>query len=93
MQNPFESIQVELQEIKVLVHKLLNPKDDISQKMYTINEAAEIIRASRQTVKNHIDAGLIKATRKGENGNYLIHHSELFNSLNEVKSNKYKRKA
>ncbi|GEC72148.1 Helix-turn-helix domain-containing protein [Flavobacterium flevense] len=93
MQNPFESIQSELKEIKVLVTQLLEPKDDLSQKMYTINEAAKIQRCSRQTIKNRINSGFIKASRKGKNGNYLIKHHELFNSLDEVKSLKYKRQA
>ncbi len=90
MQNPFESIQVELVEIKSLVTKLLNkPKEDNSNKLYTIKEAASLLKVDRQTVRNHINRGNIKATFIGRR--ILIPHAELFDSLNEVKSIKYKR--
>ena len=90
MQNPFESIQVELVEIKSLVRQLLNkPKEDTSNKLYTIKEAASLLKVDRQTVRNHINRGTIKATFIGRR--ILIPHKELFNSLHEVKSIKYKR--
>ncbi len=90
MQNPFESIQVELVEIKSLVTQLLSkPEEDYSNKLYTIKEAASLLKVDRQTVRNHINRGNIKATFIGRR--ILIPHAELFDSLNEVKSIKYKR--
>ncbi len=90
MQNPFENIQVELVEIKSLVTQLLNkPEEDYSNKLYTIKEAASLLKVDRQTVRNHINRGKIKATFIGRR--ILIPHVELFDSLNEVKSIKYKR--
>jgi excisionase family DNA binding protein len=92
MQNPFETIQLELKELKGLVTQLLTkPKEDLSQKRYTIKEAAELFNVDAQTVRNHIERGNIKATFIGRR--ILIAHDELFGSLNEVKSLKYKRQA
>ena len=90
MQNPFDII---LEEIKVLNSKLdtliLKPKEDLSNKRYSIKEAAEILGVIPLTVRNHIKNGNIKAERFGRK--YYILHSELFDALNEVKSLKYKR--
>ncbi len=90
MNNPFENIQGELTEIKNLVTKLLNkPEEDLSNKLYTLNEAADLLKVDRQTVRNHIDRGTINATFIGRR--ILIPHRELFDSLNDVKSIKYRR--
>ncbi len=90
MNNPFENIQGELTEIKNLVTQLLNkPEENLSNKLYTLNEAAGLLKVDRQTVRNHIDRGTITATFIGRR--ILISHNELFDSLNEVKSIKYKR--
>jgi len=90
MQNKFEIIIPDLEEVKGLLHQLLNkPEEDLSNKMYTIKEAAKLLRVDRQTVRNHIDRGTINATFIGRR--ILIPHMELFNALNEVKSIKYKR--
>lgn len=90
MNNPFENIQGELTEIKNLVTQLLNkPEENLSNKLYTLNEAADILKVDRQTVRNHIDRGTINATFIGRR--ILIAHNVLFDALNEVKSIKYKR--
>lgn len=90
MQNKFEIIIPELEEVKDLLLQLLNqPEKDLSNKMYTIKEAAKLLRVDRQTVRNHIDRGNISATFIGRR--ILIQHVELFDSLNQVKSLKYKR--
>jgi excisionase family DNA binding protein len=92
MQNPFETIQLELAELKGLVIQLLTkPKEDLSQKRYTVKEAAKLFNVDTQTVRNHIERGNIKATIIGRR--ILISHDQLFGSLNEVKSLKYKRQA
>ncbi|MFL0143645.1 helix-turn-helix domain-containing protein [Tenacibaculum maritimum] len=90
MNNPFETIHSEITELKDLVIQLLNkPKEDLSNKLYTINEAATLLRVDRQSIRNYIDKGHIKATFIGRR--ILIPHNELYDSLNEVKSLKYKR--
>ena len=90
MQNPFELLQ---QEIGVLNRKLdtliSKPKEDLSNKRYSIKEAAKILGVIPLTIRNHIKNGNIKAERLGRK--YYILHSELFDALNEVKSLKYKR--
>ncbi|CAA9202214.1 helix-turn-helix domain-containing protein [Flavobacterium collinsii] len=93
LQNPFDAIQLELKELKGLVTQLLTkPKEDLSNKRYTVKEAAKFFSVDTQTVRNHIKRGNIKAEKIGER-RVLIAHNELFGSLNEVKSLKYKRQA
>jgi excisionase family DNA binding protein len=90
MNNPFEIIQGDLAEIKTLVNQLLRtPKKELSNKQYTIKEAAALLKVDKQTIRNHITRGNIKANYIGRR--ILIAHSELFDALNEVKSIKYKR--
>ncbi|MBT9187769.1 helix-turn-helix domain-containing protein [Zobellia russellii] len=90
MNNPFETLHSDIIELKGMVTKLLNqPAEDYTSKWYSINEAAELLKVDRQTIRNHIDKGNIKASYIGRR--ILIVHSELFDSLNEVKSIKYKR--
>lgn len=90
MKNPFEPLYNDMAEIKGLVHQLLSkPEEKLSNKLYTLNEAADILKVDRQTIKNHIDRGNLKATKISNR--FRIAHNELFNSLNEVKSIKYKR--
>ncbi|AIN72037.1 conserved hypothetical protein [Flavobacterium psychrophilum] len=90
--NPFDSIQIELNEIKVLLKEISSkPSEDLTSKLYTVSEAASILKIDKQTVSNHILKGNIKATKIGRR--ILLTHSELFDSLNEVKSLKYKRQA
>ncbi|MDN3619403.1 helix-turn-helix domain-containing protein [Polaribacter undariae] len=85
-----EPLHNEIAELKGLVLKLLHkPEEDLSSKLYTLNEASNIFKVDRQTVRNHIDRGTINATFIGRR--ILIPHDQLFNSLNEVKSIKYKR--
>ncbi|RXG30680.1 helix-turn-helix domain-containing protein [Leeuwenhoekiella marinoflava] len=90
MNNPFEPLHNEIIELKSLVLQLLHkPEEDLSNKLYTLNEASDILKVDRQTVRNHIDRGTINATFIGRR--ILIPHNELFDALNEVKSIKYKR--
>lgn len=90
MENPFLPITKELKEVKNLLHELLRkPKEDLSNKLYTVKEAADLFKVDEQTVRNKIKRGEIKATKFG--GLTRIYHYEIFNSLEEVKSIKYKR--
>ena len=70
--------------------KLLSEKkEDLSNKRYSIKEAAEALGVFPTTIRNHIKKGNIKAEQLGRK--YFISHDELYDSLNEVKSLKYKR--
>ena len=71
------------------VELLSKPKEDLSNKRYSIKESAKILDVIPLTIRNHIKSGTIKAERFGRK--YYILHSELFGALNEVKSLKYKR--
>lgn len=90
MSNPFETIDKRLSNIESLLVDIKHkPKEDLSNKRYSIKEAAEILGVIPLTIRNHIKGGNIKAERLGRK--YYILHSELFDALNEVKSLKYKR--
>lgn len=94
MTNPFEELHNEIKGVSNLVQTLINKQqEDLETKFYTLQEAAEILRLSVQSISNKIDSGSIKAfkTETNKRSKYLIPHAELFNSLNEVKSLKYKR--
>lgn len=90
MNNPFESLQKEIIELKSLVSKLVEkPQKDLSKKLYSLNEASVIYTVDRQTVRNHIKNGKINATIIGSR--IFIRHSEIYDENGEVKPIKYKR--
>lgn len=90
MKNPFETIDFRLSNIETLLLDIKHkPTEDLSDKRYTIKEAAELLKVIPLTIRNHIRKGNIRAERLGRK--YYILHSELYNALNEVKSLKYKR--
>ncbi len=90
MENPFTSLEKRLSNIEdILLDIKHTPKEDLSNKRYSIKESAELLGVIPLTIRNHIKNGNIKAERLGRK--YYILHSELFNALNEVKSLKYKR--
>jgi len=94
MTNPFEELKNEIKGVSILVQTLITKQqEELENKLYTKQEAAKILRVDTQTIKNRIDSGSIKAFKSETNkrSKILIPHSELFNSLNEVKSIKYKR--
>lgn len=88
--NPFEQLFAEIRSLQSDVNDLKElSKEDLSQKLYTKKEAASILKVSEQTISNYIREGIIKAEIIGRR--VRIYHYELFNSLEEVKSLKYKR--
>ena len=90
MSNPFKTIDVRLSNIETLLLDIKHkPKEDLSNKRYSIKEASKILGVIPLTIRNHIKNGNIKAERFGRK--YYILHSALYNALNEVKSLKYKR--
>jgi len=90
MNNPFETLDKRLSNIEdILLDIKHKPKEDLSNKRYSIKEASKILGVIPLTIRNHIKNSNIKAERLGRK--YYILHSELFDALNEVKSLKYKR--
>lgn len=90
MNNPFETLDKRLSNIEdILLDIKHKSKEDYSNKRYSIKEASEILCVIPLTIRNHIKNGNIKAEKFGRK--YYILHSELYNSLAEVKSLKYKR--
>jgi len=92
--NVLDEILKEQKEQRELMGKMFSFlfaqfEEDLSDKRYSIKEAAEILGVIPLTIRNHIRSGNIKAEKLGRK--YLIKHSELFDALNEVKSLKYKR--
>lgn len=90
MNNPFEALDKRLSNIEsILLDIKHKPKENLSNKRYTIKEASEILGVIPLTVRNHIKSGNIKAKKLGRK--YYIAHNDLFDALGEVKSLKYKR--
>ena len=90
MSNPFEILNKRLSNIEsILLDLKQKPKEDTSNKRYSIKEAAKILDVIPLTIRNHIKNGTIKAQKLGRK--YYILHSELYDAFDEVKSIKYKR--
>ena len=67
-----------------LIEKRESKKGD-----YTVEEAAERLRVSKQTIRNYISDGLIEA--KKFKRRVLINKHHLEENLESIKSKKYKR--
>lgn len=92
MTNPFETIHSEIQEVKNLITCIINQKkEEELDKFYTIEEAAKLLKLTKQSILIKIRKGIIKAYELNPGDKKLIPYSEIFNKLNEVKSLKYKR--
>ena len=92
MDNPFLQLSNRFGELETKIDQLLNrPKEDLSNKLYTVKEASILFKVTELTVRNKIKSGELKAFKIGDS--VRIKHTEIFNSLQEVKSIKYKRKA
>ena len=90
--NPFKTIQSEIQEVKNLITCIINQKKkEELDKFYTIEEAAKLLKYSKQSINIKIKKGIIKAYELSPGEKKLIPYSEIYNSLHEVKSIRYKR--
>ncbi|CEN39307.1 helix-turn-helix domain-containing protein [Capnocytophaga cynodegmi] len=88
--NPFQAIFDELEEVKRILYSIQKqPELELQKKFYSIKEVSEILKLDYQTVRAHILKGNIRAEQIGRY--YRISHLDLINSLNNVKSIKYKR--
>ncbi len=90
MNNPFKAIDDRLSNIETLLLDIKHePKENQSNKRYSIKEASDILGVIPLTIRNHIKNGTIKAEKLGRK--YFIKHTDLYDAFNEVKSVKYKR--
>lgn len=88
--NPFHSILNELLEVKELLYSIKDkPELELKNKFYSVKEAAGVLQLDCQTIRSYISKGTLKAEKVGRI--YRIKHFDLMDSLNDVKSLKYKR--
>lgn len=90
MTNPFEVFDSRLSNIESLLREI-KEKTESEQKDENLSpeQVAKILLVSTQSVYKYIREGNLKAKRKGRG--YLINRKDLDESLNEVKTLKYKR--
>lgn len=79
------AINKRINPLKELIFSKLNPQ----KKNVTVKEAAKMLNVTELTVRNYVKQGKIKAKKIGRR--IVINLESLENSLNEVKSLKYKR--
>jgi len=90
MKNPFEAIDVRLSNIETLLLDIKHkPKEKEKPENYTVKEASQLLKVSEQSVHNYIKKGFIPAQKLGRI--LLIKRIDLEQSLNDVKSLRYKR--
>lgn len=78
-------INKRINPLKELIYSKLNPQ----KKNVTVKEAAKMLNVTELTVRNYVKQGKIQAKKIGRR--IVINLESLENSLNEVKSLKYKR--
>lgn len=90
MNNPFEIIEKRLSNIENLLLDIKHkPTEEESAENLTVKEASELLKVSEQSIHNYIKKGFLPAQKVGRI--LLIKRSDIDNSLQEVKSLKYKR--
>lgn len=88
--NPFETINQELSEIKNILLEIKDkPIKDKLPENYSVQTVSKIIGCSDLTTYSLIKRGLIPASKIGRK--YLIKRENLENALTEYKSLKYRR--
>jgi len=90
MQNPFETIEQRLSNIESLLLDIKHkPIEEEKTENLTVKEAAELLKVSEQSIHNYIKRGFLPAQKVGRI--LLIKRIDVEQSLQEVKSLKYKR--
>ncbi|WP_299135202.1 helix-turn-helix domain-containing protein [uncultured Tenacibaculum sp.] len=79
------AVSVRINSLEDLIQKKLNPKKE----NVTVKEAAKRLNVSELTVRNYIKKGIIEASKIGRR--IVINLESLENTLQEVKSLKYRR--
>ncbi len=90
MNNPFEIIEQRLSNIENLLLDIKHkPIEEDKAENLTVKEAAELLKVSEQSIHNYIKRGFLPAQKVGRI--LLIKRIDIEQSLQEVKSLKYKR--
>lgn len=90
MNNPFEIIEQRLSNIENLLLDIKHkPMEEEKAENLTVKEAAELLKVSEQSIHNYIKRGFLPAQKVGRI--LLIKRIDVEQSLQEVKSLKYKR--
>lgn len=90
MNNPFEIIEQRLSNIENLLLDIKHkPAEEDKTENLTVKEASELLKVSEQSIHNYIKRGFLPAQRVGRI--LLIKRIDVEQSLQEVKSLKYKR--
>lgn len=90
MNNPFEIIEQRLSNIENLLLDIKHkPIEEDKTEHLTVKEAAELLKVSEQSIHNYIKRGFLPAQKVGRI--LLIKRIDVEQSLQEVKSLKYKR--
>lgn len=64
-------------------------RDKPEKQFVTIKEAADLLRVSKQTIRNYISKGIIDSKKIGRK--LLVNKQSIMKNLEKVKSIKYKR--
>lgn len=90
MSNPFEAINERLSNIETLLLDIKHkPIEEEKSENLTVKETAELLKVSEQSVHNYIKRGSLPAQKVGRI--LLIKRTDIDQSLQEVKSLKYRR--
>ncbi|MFY7666774.1 helix-turn-helix domain-containing protein [Flavobacterium sp.] len=90
MNNPFEIIEQRLSNIENLLLDIKHkPTEEDKAENLTVKEASELLKVSEQSIHNYIKRGFLPAQKVGRI--LLIKRIDVEQSLQEVKSLKYKR--
>ena len=79
------SIAKKINPLRDFINKKLNPQ----KKNVTVKEAAKMLNVTELTIRNYVKNGKIQASKIGRR--IVINLESLENSLEEVKSLKYRR--
>lgn len=90
MENPFAQIEGRLNNIESLLLEIrTKTTEEPKPENLTIDEVAEILKVSKQSVYAYIRKGFVKAKKIGRI--YLISRADLDEATRETKSLRYQR--
>lgn len=90
--NPFQNIDQRLTNIESLLLELKHSNQPIKkEENLTVDEVAEFLKVSKQSVYSYIKKGTLKAKRV--NRSFLISRADLEEATKDVKSLKYQRES
>ena len=89
MSNPFEALEIRLNNIENLLLDIKHPPQNKENKLFSVKDLAVYAGVSELTVRNWIIEGKVKAKKIGRR--LFIEQNQFEKGLSEVKSLKYKR--